>query len=83
MYKGTTIVSVAQIELLNATEAALRHLETNEAHKKLGYATHLLKILENWAKQQAYKVIKLHANTKTENYYRALAISTWHLKANG
>ncbi len=72
MYKGTTIVSVAQIELLNATEAALRHLETNEAHKKLGYATHLLKILENWAKQQAYKVIKLHANTKTENYYRAL-----------
>ncbi len=62
LYKGIIIVSVAQIELLNTTEAALRSFATDTPYKKLGYGTYLMQMLEKWVKQQDRKVIKIHAN---------------------
>jgi len=62
LYKGIIIVSIAQIELLNTTEAALRSFATDTPYKKLGYGTYLMQILEKWVKQQGRKVIKIHTN---------------------
>ena len=52
LYKGRKIVSVAQVELLNNAEVALRSLATDEPYKRQGCATYMLKFLEKWVKHR-------------------------------
>lgn len=70
LYKGTTIVSVAHVELLNETEGALRSLATDEPFKNLGYGSHLLKLLEKWVTSKGRSIFKLHSNLRAESFYR-------------
>ncbi|HQS83553.1 MAG: hypothetical protein B7Y25_01930 [Alphaproteobacteria bacterium 16-39-46] len=72
LYKGSTIVSVAHIEFLNRTEAALRSLATDESYKKQGYGSHMVKLLEKWIKHQGRSFLKMHARLSSENFYRRL-----------
>lgn len=72
LYRGTTIVSVAHVELLNATEAALRSLATDEPFKNKGYGSHLMKLLEKWLKSQGRTIFKMHSNLRAEPFYRKL-----------
>lgn len=72
LYKGINIVSIAHVEFLNASEAAIRSLATDEPYKMLGHAKHLMQLIEKWIKSQGRKVIKLHANPMAENFYRKL-----------
>ncbi len=53
-------------------EAALRSLATDEPYKKQGFATHMMKLLERWVKQQGRGVLKMHAALRAENFYRKL-----------
>jgi GrpB-like predicted nucleotidyltransferase (UPF0157 family)/GNAT superfamily N-acetyltransferase len=73
LYKGTTIVSVAHVELLNETEAALRSLATDGPFKNQGYGSHLLKLLEKWVKSQGRSIFKMHSNVRAEPFYRKFA----------
>jgi len=70
LYKGRNIVSVAHVELLNDTEAALRSLATDETYKRQGCATYMLKFLEKWAGYQGRNIIKMHAGLRAEHFYR-------------
>lgn len=70
LYRGTTIVSVAHVELLNETEAVLRSLATDEPFKRKGYASHLMMLLEKWVKRKGRTILKMHANLTAESFYR-------------
>lgn len=72
LYRGTTIVSVAHVELLNEAEAALRSLASDEPFKNKGYGSHMMKLLEKWIKNKGRTVLKMHANLRAEPFYRKL-----------
>ena len=72
LYKGIQIVSVAQAEILNIDEAALRSLATDEIYKKQGYATIMMSLLEKWMKEKGVKIVRLHASPAGEKLYRKL-----------
>lgn len=72
LYKGNQIVSVAFVQFLNETEAALRSLATDEPYKNKGYAKKLMHHLEHWIKRQGKTVIKMHAALGAEQFYRKL-----------
>ncbi len=72
LYKGTKVVSVAHVELLNLKEAALRTLATDEPHKRHGYGTYMMHFLEKWLKHQGITIFKMHADLDAENLYRKL-----------
>ncbi len=72
LYKGVTIVTVAHVELLNPTEAALRSLATDAPYKRHGYGTHMMKLLEKWIKHQGRHLFKMHARLSAEHFYRKL-----------
>ncbi len=65
-------MTVAQIEFLNETEAALRPLATDEIYKGKGYATTMMTYLEKWLRKNGKKVIKFHAALSAEGFYRKL-----------
>lgn len=72
LYKGTKIVCIAHLQFLNEREAALRSLATDEPYKKQGFATHMMKLLERWVKQQGRDIFKMHAALRAEGFYRKL-----------
>lgn len=70
--KGTKIVTVAHVEFLNESEAAIRSLATDEPYNMRGYAKQMMHLLEKWIKLKGKNIIKLHANPMAENFYRKL-----------
>ena len=62
LYRGTTVVTVAHVEFLNETAAALRSLATDRTFKRKGYGAHMMGLIEKWVKQQRRNVIKMPAN---------------------
>ncbi len=72
LYKGTTIVSVAHVEMLSAREAAIRSLATDEPYKGNGYGSYLLEMVEKWMKRQGIEIVKTHAALRAEGFYRSL-----------
>lgn len=70
--KGTRVVSVAHVELLNEKEAAIRSLATDEPEKNKGYGKKLMELLERWIALQGRKTIKLHSALEAEKFYRKL-----------
>lgn len=72
MYKGIKIICIAQIEFLDEKVAVLRTLATDAKYKKQGYATHMIKTLEQWIIHQKRSIIKLHATLTAESFYRKL-----------
>jgi len=77
LYKGVTIVSVAQVELLlkDPEVIALRSLATDSPYKKKGYGSYIMKAIEKWGKYNGRKIIKMHARLSAENFYRNLGYS--------
>jgi GrpB-like predicted nucleotidyltransferase (UPF0157 family)/GNAT superfamily N-acetyltransferase len=72
LYKGTTIVTTAHIELLNNKEVIIRSLATDEPYKRQGYGRQMVKLLEKWIINQKRKTIKVHSNLRAELFYRKL-----------
>ena len=72
LYKGTDIVTVAQVEFLNDKIAVLRSLATDEIYKNHGYGREMMKLLETWMKSKGRSVVKMHAALDAENFYRKL-----------
>ena len=72
LYKGSKIVSVTHVELLNQMQAAIRSLATDEPYKRNGYGGYIMQLVEKWIKTQGRNIIKLHANPNAENFYRKL-----------
>jgi GrpB-like predicted nucleotidyltransferase (UPF0157 family)/GNAT superfamily N-acetyltransferase len=70
--KGVEIVSIAHVEFLNETAAAIRSLATDEPYKQKGYAAHLMKLIEKWLKHHGRSIIKMHAHLRAEKFYRKL-----------
>lgn len=72
MYKGTKIVSVAQVELLDEAAAILRSLATDTPYQRCGYGSKLLVFIEKWLKNKRVKIIKTHAELRAQNFYHKL-----------
>jgi GrpB-like predicted nucleotidyltransferase (UPF0157 family)/ribosomal protein S18 acetylase RimI-like enzyme len=72
MYSGSQIVSVAHIEFLNESEAALRSLAIDSKFQKRGYAKQMMQLLEKWLKHKKVKLFKMHARLDAEAFYRKL-----------
>lgn len=70
LYEGTTIVSVANIEILNKTTAALRSLATDAPYKNKGHAGFFLSFIEKWLIQNGIRCLKIHSRANVENFYR-------------
>jgi GrpB-like predicted nucleotidyltransferase (UPF0157 family) len=70
LYKGTTIVSVAQIELLKGEVAILRSMATDTPYQRHGYASYMLNFIERWMRSRGIKTIKTHAELTAESFYR-------------
>lgn len=69
---GMNVVTVAHVEFLNEFEVALRSLATDEPYKKQGLGKTMMELLEKWIKHQGKKVIRLHAASQAEGFYRKL-----------
>ena len=72
LYKGVKVICGAHVEFLNETQAAIRSLATDEPHKKNGYGSYMMRMIEKWIKSQGRNIIKLHANPNAKNFYRKL-----------
>jgi GrpB-like predicted nucleotidyltransferase (UPF0157 family)/GNAT superfamily N-acetyltransferase len=72
LYKGTHIVSVAQIEFFQGGFGALRAVATDPLYQKQGYGVHMVGLLEKWAYRRGVRVLKTHANWHAQNFYRKL-----------
>lgn len=74
LYKGAkTIVSIAHIEIINASTIAIRSLATKNSYRRQGYGRYLLAAIEKWAKKvKSISCIKLHANIKAVYFYKKL-----------
>lgn len=70
LYKGTTIVSVAQVEILDNDVAALRSIATDAPYQRQGYASYLLRLIERWLQYRNIKTVKAHAELPAEPFYR-------------
>ncbi|MBH1989732.1 MAG: GNAT family N-acetyltransferase [Alphaproteobacteria bacterium] len=70
LYKGTIIVTVAQIEMLDNDVAVLRSIATDTPHQRQGHASYLLRFIEHWLHHLNIKAIKTHAELATEYFYR-------------
>lgn len=69
---GVEVVSIAHIEFLNESDAALRALATDATFQGQGYGMEMIYLLEKWLKRQNIKVIKLHSRLSAEHFYRKL-----------
>lgn len=69
LYKGVKVICGAHVEFLNETQAAIRSLATDEPHKKNGYGSYMMRMIEKWIKSQGRNIIKLHANPNAEKFY--------------
>lgn len=72
LYKGTEIVSIAHVEFLNGTEVAIRSLATDAIYQRKGFGKTLVQLIERWLKYHGKNTIKLHANLKSEGFYKKL-----------
>ncbi|MFY9589657.1 GNAT family N-acetyltransferase [Rickettsia endosymbiont of Halotydeus destructor] len=72
LYKGVQIVAATHMEFLNENEAALRSLAIDEPYQNQGLGTYLMKLLERWLKHKNIKVLKMHARSSAESFYRKL-----------
>ena len=72
LYKGVKIICGAHVEFLNESQAAIRSLSTDELHKKNGYGSYMMRMIEKWIKSQGRNIIKIHANPNAEDFYRNL-----------
>ena len=72
LYKGDKIVSVIHVEFLSQVQAAIRSLATDEHHKRNGYGSYIMQLVEKWIKTQGRNIIKLHAATEAEHFYKSL-----------
>lgn len=70
--QGTKVVSFAHIEFLENSEVALRSLATDGSYQNQGFGTQLMQLLEKWLKQQGKRLIRMHANPKSEKFYPKL-----------
>ncbi len=70
--KGMETITVAHIDFLNETEAALRSLATDVPFQSQGYGREMMDLLEKWLKKQNVKILKMHANLRAEHFYRKL-----------
>jgi GNAT superfamily N-acetyltransferase len=70
LYKGTTIVSVAQVEILDDAVAVLRSIATDTPYQRQGYGSYLLRGIEQWLQNRNIKTIKTHAELIAESFYR-------------
>lgn len=70
LYRGTRIVTIAGIEFLNASEAALRAFVTDPAFQNQGHAGHMLALLERWTKAHGRRILKLHGWEAAVPFYR-------------
>jgi GrpB-like predicted nucleotidyltransferase (UPF0157 family) len=70
LYKGTTIVSVAQTEMLEDKVAILRSLATDTPYQQQGYASYMLSFIERWMRSRSVKTINTHAELTAELFYR-------------
>ena len=70
LYKGTTIVCVAQIEMLEGEIAVLRSIATDTPYQRQGYASYMLSFIERWVRHHGIKTIKTHAELTAELFYR-------------
>lgn len=67
MYSGTKIVSIAHIEFLNETEAALRSLATDEIYKNQGHGKTMMRLIEKWLISQGKNINLGKILTKTNH----------------
>lgn len=70
--KGTQVVSVAHVELLDEQTAVIRSIATDEPFKRQGYGSKLMGLLEKWVFLKERTTIKLHAHPAAESFYRML-----------
>lgn len=72
LYVGICVVTIAHIQLLNTTDAAVRKLATDEPYKAKGYGKQMLQFIEKWLAYKKYTVIKLHSSPGAQGFYRSL-----------
>jgi len=72
LYVGTMIVTIAHVQFLDDTQAALRKLATDEPYKGKGYGKQMLRCIEKWLRYKNYKTIKLHSSLRAAPFYRSL-----------
>lgn len=68
--KGTQIVCVAHVEILNQNEAALRSLATDEPYQRQGYGAQMMAFLEKWIQHHGHTILKMHVRLSAEPFYR-------------
>ena len=72
LYQGLVIVTVAQVEILNEDNAALRSLATDTPYQKRGFGSKMMLLIEKWLKNESFKCLKIHSNPKADKFYRKL-----------
>ncbi len=72
---GIEVRTVAHIEFLSESDAALRSLATDAKFQRQGYGAEMMFLLEKWLKRQNIKVLKMHSRLSAEPFYRKLGFA--------
>ncbi len=77
--KGTQVVTVAHIQLLNEDNAVLSFLATDSKFQRQGYGKKMMFLLEKWLKKQKIKVFIVKSGIGLEAFYRKLGFIKFFL----
>lgn len=72
MYDNNTIVTIAHIEFLSESEAALRTIATDKNCQGKGYGTIMMNLLEQWVKYHNRSMLKFHTRPEAIPFYTRL-----------
>lgn len=66
---GVDVRTVAHIDILNQSQAALRALATDKRFQSQGYASALLVLIEKWLKKQGIHTLHTHSHIHAKTFY--------------
>jgi len=69
LYKGTTIVAYAHIQLWPQHRAAIRIIVVDEPLRKHGLGQHFLTLIEKWLKEKGFKSLHTQSSPNAHAFY--------------
>ncbi len=70
MYKGTTIIGYAHVQLWKESRAALRIMVIEEGNRRQGFGRQFLDLIEKWLRLKNYKSLHIESSEEALSFYR-------------
>ena len=72
LYKGTSIVGYAHIQLWPENRATIRIIVIDEKHQRKGYGKEFMILIEKWLKLEGYKSVHIESSPAALKFYKRI-----------